>query len=589
MADNLQLIPVPQQVETGGGHYELPDDLSIQAKTGSPLYATASKELQAVWTPDGGCIRFRSSDDAPPLGLNDFVQAAEGYALVIAAEGIDIWACDPAGHFYGAMTLKQLIRQFGKRLPLLRIGDAPALRHRGVQIPLAQGLTEYRSAYFKHLVPILAGWKMNALYLYLESYFDFPSVPHLGGPGAMTAEDARELDALCKSYNIRLIPSLNVLGHCGDILALQKYHHLIECGPDKDFRTASTYTLCASSPEVRALVDAMLTDTMDCFSSEIICIGGDEVSNLGECPACRANVEEKGKLGHYADYFSRIKKTLNQRGRKAGLWGDMLIKHYGPSSDEERQYAIDALAEGTIIYDWHYRGGSPHTLRMFRDAGFETIACGSTNLVYSSSVDCDQHRKLTALYRDAITYGALGGVTTAWCNMYGLHEEQVNVLTSVSGCLLWSGTENDRKPISFAEDFERAYSLQRYGFATNALVEYWHALGDREGPVLKPLTPLNGVDIRKCLYHTDNVLMMWKCYSPILTNHNLANYEEGVRFARSLWNRVEEAISGCRDPYISLQSAPLLMHEHLLRRFKMTEAVYGYYDAAARIQYENRR
>ncbi|WP_409342263.1 family 20 glycosylhydrolase [Paenibacillus sp. MBLB4367] len=607
MKDNLLLLPMPQHVEWLTGAYRLTENACMTLpelnEEDSPIWATIAKELKAEAAGDGSraAIRLRAFGEGPGgtedgavwlSGLRRFAEAPEGYVLAIGTEGIDLWASAPAGYLYGAMTLKQLKRQFGSELPCLRIGDAPTMAHRGMQIALAQGMTEYRKDYMEHLVQVLAGWKMNALYLYMETFFDFPSEPHLGGPGAMTADDARSLDSLCQAYHIKLIPQLNLLAHCGELLSLQKYHHLSECGSDKDFRTASPYTMCASSPEVLALSDRLLGDILDCFSADIVCVGGDEVESLGECPRCKPKLEEKGKIGIYVDHFSRIKSIVNARGRQIGIWGDMLIGHFAKSTADERRYAVDALAQGSVIYDWHYTGGSYDTLQAFAEAGFETIACASTNLCYSASVNLAQIGKHRELFADAEAAGALGGMTTAWVNAYGLHEEQMNVLIAADAGMLWSGPSKiytELEAAAAGETFERAYALQRYGLATTAIADYFRVTGDEDGAVLRHLAPLNGVDIRKCLYQTDNVLMMWKLYSLILGGEKLERYEAGIRQARELWDRVaaeaEERRHEGEGRFLTLQEGPVLMHEHLAKRFRMTEDVYAHYDRAAKAQY----
>ncbi|UVI27369.1 beta-N-acetylhexosaminidase [Paenibacillus spongiae] len=615
--ETLMVLPVPRRAERREGTYVMPERLTIAGLTEDAGYAAIAAELggyPAMGT-EAAVVRLQlisESQDgtaASDLSAEELLLLLnpEGYVLIVSADGIDIWAAEPAGHLYGVMTLKGMMRQYGSELPCLIVGDAPAMKRRGMQLAFAQGMTEYRASYMENLVRVLAGWKINELYLYLETFFDFPSLPRLGGPGAMTADDARTLDKLCRAYNIKLIPQLNLLAHSGELLSLQRYHHLTESSAESDYRTSSSYTMCASSPEADELADRMLGDLFDCFSSDVICVGGDEVENMGECPLCKPKLEEKGKIGIYVDHFSRIMRAASVQGRKIGIWGDMLISHFAKATPDERQYAVDVLLSGTIIYDWSYDGGSFESLQSFKEAGFETVACSSTHLCYSSSVHIGQHAKQLELFADAAAAGTAGGMTTAWCNAYGLHEEQMNFLVASGATALWSGADgggsarsgeeaNEAQPeprsdvLAYGEQFERAYSLQRYGLRETALTAYWHALGDPAGAVLGPLAPLNGVDIRKCLYHTDNVLMMWKLYAAILRGEKLAQYEQGIQYARGLWDRVAaeaDRLPGGADTYLPLQEGSLLMHEHLLRRFRITEEMYALYDKAAKAQYRD--
>lgn len=588
MRDEPLLLPVPAQMRITEGVLKLPARLTAQSRQVGPLLKTAAREVGAKWVSSSraGQVAFLPAGEAP-AALREWARKPEGYALVADANGVRIFAANPAGHLYGAITLKQLMRQYGLELPCLEIGDAPVLPHRGAALSFPQGHTEYRRAYMRHLVPKLALWKINALYLYLETYFDFPSLPHFAGPGAMTAADARELDALCKAYNIRLIPMLNTLGHCGEILGTQRYHGLIEHASDAHPGSATNYDLCACNPETHALVDTLLGDIMDCFSSDIIHVGGDEVVNMGTCDRCAPVLAERGKPGLYLDHFGRIRDVAAARGRKIGIWGDMLLHHFSECSDSERRQAFAGLADGVIIYDWHYWGGSPETLRLFVDAGMQTIACSSTHLCYSNSLWMGQAGNQRDLFADAIAAGASGGMTTAWLNYHGLHEEQFNYLHATGGTALWSGPDGDAlAPGLTPTRLESAYCLHRYGLRSDTLTRFWHTLGDAKGPVLQALKPLHGVNARKCLFHTDNVLTFWMQYGAILRGENLELYRSGISEARQLWDQLAVEASDCRDPYLALQSGPLLMHEHLLRRFEITDQVYSLFDRAAQVQYD---
>lgn len=581
----LKLIPAVAHVEYRSEWHPLPQrPLVYVSDHPGDLHYTAIKELSATISDKADAnIRFQTTGVA--LGKwAAYVQDPEGYVLDIQPEGIVITASHPAGHLYGAMTLKQLTVQFADQLPCMTIGDKPTFKHRGAQVSLAQGFTAYRQDYFEQLIPLLANWKFNTLYLYLETFIDLPAFPGLAGPGAITRQEIQALEQLCQDYHLELIPMLNLLGHSGDLASLQKYQHLAECSPDKDQRTETRNSLCPSSLEVQQYAIQYMREVMKWFRSDIIHVGGDEVEDLGACSRCQEKVRQSGKLGLYASYFALLQQTAREAGKTIGIWGDMLLHLLSEAPEEQKQAELPKLA-GTIIYDWSYFGGST-ALKILSEQGFTTIACSYTQLVFTSGMYMKQADRQQALYDDAYTANSLGGLTTAWCNYLGLHEEHYNYLFATTAELLWSGTRlPDGGPVTFGDDFAKTFTLHRYGIDTSSLANYWHAIGDDDGPVLSPLAPLHGPDPRKCLYHTTNVLMMWKQYSTILTETNLAAYQAGIQHARTLWNIVEQEFQCCDDPYLPLQEGPLLMHEHLLKRFEMTEAMYHSYNLAAHAQY----
>ena len=60
-----------------------------------------------------------------PAVVADTTVASQGYSLEIATTGITLATADPAGEFYGRMTLRQLAREHDGRLPVGTIRDWP--------------------------------------------------------------------------------------------------------------------------------------------------------------------------------------------------------------------------------------------------------------------------------------------------------------------------------------------------------------------------------------------------------------------------------------------------------------------------------
>ncbi len=588
--DHFGMMPPPAALRRRQGFLLLPRDVTIHTDRPDAFFETIRRELggRKIGNPASAAVRLQTPEQAPAT-LRRWIMEPEGYGLRIDRESVRIWGATPAGQLYGVMTLCQLIRQYDRRLPCVEIGDAPALARRGMQLVFPQGHTVYRRGYMEQLIPRLARWKINDLYLYLESYFDFPSQPHMAGPGAMTPADARALDRLARAYNIRVVPMLNVLAHSGELLATQRYQHLCEYDAGKeDPRLARPHTFCTGSKAAQKLVDGMIGDFCDAFSSDLIHVGGDEVELIGKCPRCGGEAAAPDPLALYLKHYARVLDVLEKRGRKGGLWGDMLLHYATDLPRAQSEGLLKVLVRNAVIFDWQYEGGSPDSLGFFKAAGLTTMACSSSHLCYNSAMWPYQSARQRALFGDAIATGAAGGMTTAWGNFTGIHEEHADYLHAAGAGLLWSGP--GRSPRGCMRSltragFERAYCLQRYGLRSSLLTDYLHLVGDARGPILSVLAPLHGMELRKCLYHTDNVLMMWRQYAGILAGPKRKAYAAGVRAARRLWDRLEKDPGFTNDPLLRFQAGPLLMHEHLLARYDMTEAVYALYDQAAKAQY----
>src|SRR3984885_9720997 len=64
---------------------------------------------------------------------------AEGYALTISKNGIEISFRETGGLRAATTTLRQLLREYGRRLPCLRIRDWPDFLRRGVMLDISRG------------------------------------------------------------------------------------------------------------------------------------------------------------------------------------------------------------------------------------------------------------------------------------------------------------------------------------------------------------------------------------------------------------------------------------------------------------------
>lgn len=197
----------------------------------------------------------------------------------------------------------------------------------------------------------------NAIGLYLEHRFAYPSAPWVAGKEVLTPDVIEALQVEFPS--LQIVPFINLLGHFegfiytdhGSIFAKDKFKGMQADPSDPDFQD-----LC------RKLID----DTIAIFKSDLIHIGGDETQQLGSTD------EEKSRV--YAEHFGPLAQYVVDKGRTPGVWGDMFHEH--PS-------ALDAMPKETIVFDWQYFKSPEHTSKLFRDRGFRTVFC-PTIFTYNS-------------------------------------------------------------------------------------------------------------------------------------------------------------------------------------------------------------
>ncbi|MBS1717425.1 MAG: family 20 glycosylhydrolase [Armatimonadetes bacterium] len=185
----------------------------------------------------------------------------------------------------------------------------------------------------------------NALGLYLEHRFAYPSAPWAAGNGALTPE---MVDKLQDEFpELTLVPMINLLGHQEGFLRTEQGRKFAE-------ERLKGLQACPSNPDFLEFADKILRDIMLIFKSPLIHLGGDETDQLGACPQCAARIAEfeqgeniDGKARLYGLHFGELARKALESGRRPAIWADMAAKH---------PQALDYIPNDTILFHWDYFG-----------------------------------------------------------------------------------------------------------------------------------------------------------------------------------------------------------------------------------------
>src|SRR5262249_7326702 len=144
--------------------------------------------------------------------------------------------------------------------------------------------------------------------------------------------DVKKILAACRDDNIRVIPSIDLIGHQGweehQNILLQKYPQFDETPwvknpehykwPNADNLYCRSY--CTLNPEVHKVLFAVIDELCDAFESDAFHGGMDEVFYIGEskCQYCGG----KNKAELFAGEVKRIHDHLQEKGRALWIWGD---------------------------------------------------------------------------------------------------------------------------------------------------------------------------------------------------------------------------------------------------------------------------
>ncbi|WP_345555856.1 beta-N-acetylhexosaminidase [Streptomonospora halophila] len=339
---------------------------------------------------DGQSAQIRLSVDRG-AGLG-----SEGYRLIVDGEGALVVGHDPAGVFYGAQTLRQLLPPAAYRraplepdgrwtLPSVRITDRPRFGWRGCMLDVGRHFMPKHDVL--RFVDLLALHKLNVLHLHLTEdqgwRLEIKRYPRLtevgawrtesqvgaGSPAAFdgrphggfyTQDDIREIVAYAAARHITVVPEIDVPGHSQAAIAAYP-----ELGEGEPVGVARHWGIIDN---VLNVTDTTLEfyrnvfdEVLDLFPSTYICVGGDECpkEQWRRSPTAQRRIREEGLADEeeLQSWFVRhFDGYLAERGRRLLGWDEILE---------------GGLAPGATVMSWRGTEGGVAAAR----AGHDVVMC----------------------------------------------------------------------------------------------------------------------------------------------------------------------------------------------------------------------
>lgn len=295
---------------------------------------------------------YRPADKFGPAALevrrDKTIKNSEGYKIKITASGVQISANTDAGAFYAVVTIRDLMKIYGRKLPLCKITDEPDFKRRGVYLDCSRGKVPTIKT-IKQLIERLAHWKINELQLYIENVFTFKKHPDIGkGYSPFTPKEILEIRNHCKKYHINFVGSLASFGHLEKILALPKYQHLAEMpgfiGKHGGQNFTGGTTLDPTNPASIKLIDDLYSEFIPLFEAEDFNVCCDETWELGQGRSKKiADKIGKGQL--YLNFLLKIYKLCKKYKKRMNLWADIVLQH---------PELLKKLPKDIVLLNWEY-------------------------------------------------------------------------------------------------------------------------------------------------------------------------------------------------------------------------------------------
>jgi hexosaminidase len=375
------VIPVPAQVRpVPAATFTIGFGTAISAAPGAEHLARLLRAATGLPLPirdplsirDGGAEISVVIDAAIDLG-------DEGYSITVEPAGIKIQAAAPAGAFWAAQTLAQLVAPMKSApmksasatalpatappakaasmdtpasarvvIPGGQIVDRPRFPYRGVMLDVARHFWTVDEV--KAYIDAIVQFKINHLHLHLTDdqgwRLEIDSRPLLtlisggygtgvdgAGPGYYTQADYAELVAYAAERFVTIVPEIDMPGHVN--AAQAAYGELTEKGSPAEPRTDQEVgysSLVAGLEETYAFVEDVIREVAALTPGPYLHIGGDEA---------RATSADD-----YRTFMTRVLPLIAKYGKRVIGWHEMAAVDL-PESAVPQFWRVEDSDEGT--------------------------------------------------------------------------------------------------------------------------------------------------------------------------------------------------------------------------------------------------
>ena len=470
LAQNVHILPTPQQVKTTEGQFVWDENVVL-------TYDASDAEISQIVTMfrqdldrisgkkvqfSRGVIKgkhFIELIKTDHLGISE--NEDQAYRLTINRNFVRMEATTNTGLFYATQSLKQLYRYAFLQskgneiaLPCATITDWPNFKIRAWQDDISRGPIVSMD-YLKRLIPQMAECKLNAFSLYTEHTFKTKCHPDIAPIDAFTAEEIKELEEFCRPYHIQIIGNQQCFGHFEEIL----------CNPFYSDLADTKWNLNPAKEETYKFLEDHLREVARAYKSPYFNINCDETESLGQGYA-KAYVDSIGAETVYYQHINRVNRMLRPYRKRVMMWGDIADKH---------PEILANLDDDIFLIAWSYvdKNDFDDFLKPYKESGRSFFVAPGVSLSERVWPKHYEFRKnISNLCRDGYKNGALGVINTCWDD-FG-----ESLINSALYGLAW-GAEMSWNAVSTDErNAEANFTNHFFGSTSDTLINYLDSISE---------------------------------------------------------------------------------------------------------------
>ena len=344
----------------------------------SELWSGFCYHLSTLQVNANDALIFRIGS-ASPLPRGEYA-----YSISVEREGVCIAARSERDLILGFMTLLDRIYAIDGSdsslcaIDCCQILESPLFEDRMIHYCIFPGLELWEIERFVRLCGAL---RFSHIVLEFWGTLRYDCMKELGWSNAFTKEEIRPIIKLANDLGMEIIPMFNHWGHASGSRVIHGKHVVLDQNPTlQTYFGEDGWCWDLKKEKVKRLLGCIRKELCElCGEGRYFHIGCDE--------AYRFDPTEEN-LSFLCDFFNGVADELCREGRRAIMWGDMLL-YRDPSYDVQNRYTCNApspyaqdyflshLSKKLLIADWQYKPvkAPVQTSITLKNAGFDCLLC----------------------------------------------------------------------------------------------------------------------------------------------------------------------------------------------------------------------